>query len=89
MKFCGLSGVQIQGMFRSECPEIFIMGIRKGHNTEDVRLKTRPAGRCPISCSCVIVSYQAISMLSKQSLDSAYWAAPEFMIINHRCLTIC
>jgi len=25
-------------------------------------------------------------MLSKQCLDSAYWAAPEFMIINQSCL---
>jgi len=29
--------------------------------------------------------YPAISMLSKQCLDSGFWAAPEFMIISQSC----
>jgi len=59
--------------------------IDKNHNAEDVRLKARPVGRCPKARLYVIASYHAISMLSKQCLDSGFWAAPEFMILNQRC----
>jgi len=59
--------------------------IHKNHNAEDVRLKARPAGRNPKASLCVIVLHHAISMLSKQCLDTGFWVSPEFMIINQSC----
>ena len=41
--------------------------------------------RCPKASLCIIAFYHAISMLSKQCLDSGFWASPEFMILNQRC----
>ena len=66
------------------------MGLHKRHNAEDVRLKARPVGRCPKASLCVIAFYHAsfdyvAGMLSKQCLDSGFWASPEFMILNQRC----
>jgi hypothetical protein len=62
--------------------------LHKEHNAENVRLKARPAGRCPKVNLYVIAFHHAISMLSKQCLDLVFWATPEYMIINQRCLTI-
>ncbi len=59
--------------------------IHKEHNAEDVRLKARPVGRCPKARLRVIAFYHAISMLSKQCLDSGFWATPEYMILNQSC----
>ena len=59
--------------------------LHKEHNAEDVRLKSRPVGRCPKTRLRVIASYQAISMLSKQCLDPGFWASPELMILNQSC----
>jgi hypothetical protein len=59
--------------------------IHKEHNAEDVRLKARPVGRCPKARLRVIAFYHAISMLSKQCLDSGFWATPEYMRLNQRC----
>ena len=63
--------------------------IHNKHNAEDVRLKARPVGRCPKARLYVIAYYHArfnyvAGMLSKQCLDSGFWAAPEFMILNQR-----
>jgi len=58
--------------------------IHKKHNAEDVRLKTRPTGQCPKARLRVIAFYHAMSMLSKQFLDSGFWALPEFMILKQR-----
>jgi len=60
--------------------------IHKNHNAEDVRLKARPVGRNPKGSLCVIAFHHAISMLSKQCLDAAFWVSPEFMIIDQSCL---
>ena len=60
--------------------------LHKKHNAEDVRLKARPMGRSPKARLCVIAFHHAMSMLSKQCLDSGFWAAPEFMIIGQSCL---
>ena len=59
--------------------------LHKKHNEEDVRLKARPVGRCPKARLCVIAFYHAISMISKQCLDSDFRASPEFMILNQSC----
>jgi len=56
--------------------------LHKKHNAEDVRLKARPVGRSPKARLCVIGFHHAINMLSKQCLDSGFWAAPEIMIID-------
>ncbi len=40
-------------------PAIIVLGIHKGHNAEDVRLKVRPVGRCPITWLNVIASHHA------------------------------
>ncbi len=62
--------------------------LHKKHNVEDVRLKARPVGRSPKARLCVIAFHHAISMLSKQCLDSGFWVAPEFMIISQSCLKV-
>jgi len=62
------------------------MGLHKKHNAEDVLLKARPVGRCPKARLRVIASHHAISMFLKQCLDPGFWASPEFMILNQRCL---
>jgi hypothetical protein len=59
--------------------------LHKEHNAEDVRLKARPSGRCPKARLRVITFHHTMSMLSKQCLDSGFWAAPEFMILNQSC----
>jgi len=60
--------------------------LHKKHNAEDVRLKARPVGRSPKARLCVIAFHHAMSMLSKQCLDSGFWATPEFMIIDQSYL---
>jgi len=60
--------------------------LHKKHNAEDVRLKDRPVGRSPKARLCAIAFHHAMSMFSKQCLDSGFWAAPEFMIIDQSCL---
>jgi len=60
--------------------------LHKEHNAEDVCLKARPVGRSPKARLCVIAFHHAMSMLSNQCLDSGFWAAPEFMIIDQSCL---
>jgi len=67
--------------------------LHKRHNAEDARLKARPVGRSPKARLCVIAFHHAISMLSQvclfmDCLDSGFWAAPEFMIIDQSCLKL-
>jgi hypothetical protein len=59
--------------------------LHKKHNAEDARLKARPLGRSPKTRLSVIAFHHAMSMLSKQCLDSGFWAAPEIMTINQSC----
>ena len=75
-------------MLRDEWPDLFIMALHKKHNAENVCLKARPVGRSPKARLCVIAFHHAISMLSKQCLDSGFWAAPEFMIIDQSGLNL-
>jgi len=58
--------------------------LHKKHNAEDVRLKARPVGRSPKARLCIIASHRTMSMLSKQCLDSGFWATPELMMLNQR-----
>ena len=62
--------------------------LHKEHNADDVRLKARPMGLYPKARLRAIAFHRAISMLSKQCLDSGLWVEPEFMIIYQSCLKI-
>jgi len=67
-----LLSVQIQGMIRDEGPGLIIMALHKKHNAEDVRLTARPVGRSLKARLRVIAFHHAMSMLSKQCLDSGF-----------------